>query len=323
MAIVVGGAGVSHSPQLSIEPEGWRAHGNLEQAHLRELDLPASPRTSAELELEIELDQMEGRHKACQEALERTRDELLEMQPDILLVVGDDQRELFLDDVMPAVAIFRGGSLDDRPPGVQAYPKTMESAYEYYHAADEDTYRTVPELGQHLIEHLVENGFDIAQFSEQPAGRSLGHAFTFIYRRLFEGLDRLPLVPIMLNTYYPPNQPTPRRCVELGQGLRAAIDSWDSDLRVALIASGGLTHPIIDEGLDRSLLSALERHDHDALAHISVAGLTEGSSEIRNWIVVGAALDDADAKVVDYIPAYRSTVGSGCGMGFLTWNRSQ
>ncbi|MDI9949240.1 hypothetical protein [Rhodococcus sp. IEGM 1305] len=322
MAYIVGGAGVSHSPQLSIEPGGWRAHGDLEQPHLKELNLPSSPRTPEELAREIEFRQMEARHQACQEALERTRDELLEMKPDVLLVVGDDQRELFLDDIMPAVAIFRGESLDDRPPGMEVYPKTMESAYEYYHAGEEETYRTVPELGQHLVEHLVENGFDIAQFSEQPTGRSLGHAFTFIYRRLFEGLPRLPLAPIMLNTYYPPNQPTPRRCVELGQGLRAAIESWDSDLRVALIASGGLTHPIIDEGLDRGLLSALERHDHEALAQIPVAGLTEGSSEIRNWIVVGAALEDATAKVVDYIPAYRSTVGSGCGMGFLTWTRS-
>ncbi|MFI9834526.1 hypothetical protein ACIHIX_43365 [Streptomyces sp. NPDC051913] len=320
MAVLVGGAGVSHSPQLSIEPGGWRAHGDLEQGRLTELGLPPTTRTSGELAGELDERVINARHEACQRALEKTRQELLAMRPDVLVVIGDDQRELFLDDIMPALSIFWGTSLDDRPPGAAAYPATMESAYRYYHAAEVDTYRTEPGLGLHLVERLVESGIDAAQFTEQPAGRTLGHAFTFIYRRLFEGLPRLPLVPIMLNTYYPPNQPTPWRCVEIGRELRAAIDSWPSDQRVALIASGGLTHPIIDEKLDRGLLEALERHDDDALAQLPVEGLMEGSSEIRNWITVGAALHDMPGRTVDYIPAYRSTAGSGCGMGFFTWN---
>ncbi|MFF4837006.1 hypothetical protein [Streptomyces sp. NPDC001315] len=319
MAQLVGGAGVSHSPQLSIEPGGWRAHGDLEQGRLAELGLPPTTRTAGELEGELDPHLMAARHEACQRALERTRQELLDLRPDVLVVIGDDQRELFLDDIMPALSIFWGTSLDDRPPGMAGYPHTMESAYPYYHAEQDDTYETDPVLGLHLVEQLVEAGVDAAQFTEQPTDRTLGHAFTFIYRRLFEGLPRLPLVPIMLNTYYPPNQPTPKRCVQIGQELRAAIDSWDSDKRVALIASGGLTHPIIDEKLDRGLLEALERHDTDALAQLPVEGLTEGSSEIRNWIAVGAAMRGLPGRTVDYIPAYRSTAGSGCGMGFFTW----
>jgi hypothetical protein len=318
----VGGAGVSHSPQLSIEPGGWRAHGDLEQPRLAELGLPPTTRSKGELLQELDPDQIAARYEACQRALERTRDELLALRPDILLVIGDDQRELFLDDIMPAVSIFWGDSLDDRPPGAASYPSSMESAYTYYHAESDDTYETDAALGLHLVEQLVQGGFDVAQFTEQPKDRTLGHAFTFVHRRLLEGLPRLPMVPIFLNTYYPPNQPTPLRCVQLGEALRAAIDSWPSDKRVALIASGGLTHPIIDEKLDRRLLEALERHDHEDLTRLPVAGLTEGSSEIRNWIAVGASLADARAKTVDYIPAYRSTAGSGCGMGFLTWTRA-
>ena len=53
-----------------------------------------------------------------------------------------------------------------------------------------------------------------------------------------------------------------------------------------------------------------------------VASLTEGSSEIRNWIAVGAALHDAHGEILDYVPAYRSTAGSGCGMGFFAWARA-
>jgi hypothetical protein len=323
MAVLVGGVAVSHSPQLSIEPEGWRAHGDLEQPRLAQLDVPPSSRMPADLETELVPPVLAARYQACQRALEQTREALLALRPDVLVVIGDDQRELFLDDIMPAVAIFWGHSLEDRPPGAASYPTTMESAYRYYHADLVDTYHTHVELGQQLVEGLVQDGFDIAQFTEQPSGRSLGHAFTFVYRRLLEGQPRLPLVPIMLNTYYPPNQPTPRRCVSLGRGLRAAIDGWPSDLRVALVASGGLTHPIIDEDLDRRLLRSLERQDDDDLGRLPVSGLTEGSSEIRNWIAVGAAMNGIPGKVVDYIPAYRSQAGSGCGMGFFAWSRPE
>ncbi|WP_290052517.1 hypothetical protein [Amycolatopsis solani] len=322
MAHVVGGAAVSHSPQLSMESGGWRAHGDLELPRLGALGLTPTGRTEEELEDELDPALLTERYEACQRALERTRDELLAQRPDVLVVIGDDQRELFLDDIMPAVSIFWGDSLEDRPPGAEAYPSTMETAYKYYHADEVDVYETQAGLGLHLVEQLVRDGFDVAQFTEQPKDRSLGHAFTFVYRRLLEGLPRIPLVPIFLNTYYPPNQPTPGRCVAFGEALREAIDSWPSDLRVALIASGGLTHPIIDEKLDRGLLEALEAHDHEALSRIPVDGLREGSSEIRNWIAVGAALRDAPGRVVDYIPAYRSKAGSGCGMGFFTWTRA-
>lgn len=323
MAQLVGGIAVSHSPQLSIEPGGWRAHGDLEQPRLAELDVVPTSRGAADLENELVEPVLAARYKACQRALEQSRDALLALRPDILVVIGDDQRELFLDDIMPAVAIYWGSSLEDRPPGAQSYPATMVSAYRYYHADHTDTYQTHPELGRHLVERLIENEFDVGQFTEQPKDRSLGHAFTFIYRRLLEGYDRVPLVPIMLNTYYPPNQPTPRRCVGIGRALRAAVESWPSDLRVALVASGGLTHPIIDEELDRRLLSDLERQDDDDLALLPYGGLTEGSSEIRNWIVVGAAMTGIPGKVVDYVPAYRSTAGSGCGMGFFVWARPE
>jgi hypothetical protein len=58
------------------------------------------------------------------------------------------------------------------------------------------------------------------------------------------------MVPVMVNTYYPPNQPTPKRCYAFGQAVRKAIESWDSNKRVALMASGGLSHVVIDEEID-------------------------------------------------------------------------
>lgn len=321
MAELVGGVACSHSPQLAIPADGWRKHGDLEQPRLASLGLPPTTRGPVDLEQELDVGRISERYEACQTALEASAEALKAMKPDILLVVGDDQKELFLEDVMPAVTIFWGDQLFDRPPGMDAYPSTMEVAYPYYHSESEESYETDGALGLHLVKELIANDFDVAQSSVQPAGRSLGHAFTFIYRRLLENEPRLPLVPVFLNTYYPPNQPTPRRCIALGRALRDAIASMPGDQRVALVASGGLSHPIIDEELDRRVLDGLAKGRWDDLSAIPMDLMREGTSEILNWVLVGAALEDHLPSVVDYIPAYRSQAGSGCGMGFMSWTK--
>lgn len=319
MAQLVGAVAASHSPQLAIPSEGWRHHGDLEQPRLQKLGLPETSRDISTLGEELQEGLLAARYAACQRALEATGEALVAMRPDVLLVVGDDQKELFLEDCMPAVTIFWGDELFDRPPGMSVYPPSMEAAYGYYHSDETEAYATDSALGLHVVEQLVANDFDVAQFTKQPEGRSLGHAFTFIYRRLLEHQPRLPLVPILLNTYYPPNQPTPRRCIALGGAVRRAIDSMPSEQRVAIVASGGLTHPIIDEALDGRIMRGLERGDLDDLCTVSPRLMREGTSEILNWILVGAAMENFRGRSIDYIPAYRSLAGSGCGMGFFVW----
>src|SRR5207237_378308 len=92
----------------------------------------------------------------------------------------------------------------------------------------------------------------------------IGHAFSFLYRRLWPECQ-VPIVPVMLNTYYPPNQPTPKRCYQLGQAIRSAVGSWSGGKRVALMASGGLSHIVIDEPLDQQRLDPLRAQARYAL----------------------------------------------------------
>ncbi len=130
---------------------------------------------------------------------------------------------------------------------------------------------------------------------------------------------RIPIVPFMVNTFYPPNQPTPQRCYELGQALREAIDTWDGNNRVGIIASGGLSHVIIDEEIDRATIEGLENKDKAKLFSLPVEKLVFGTSEIRNWIVAAGAFEPMDMKLIDYVPCYRSEAGTGCAMGFAEW----
>jgi 3-O-methylgallate 3,4-dioxygenase len=171
----------------------------------------------------------------------------------------------------------------------------------------------------HLVGFLLDSEFDVA-FSEKLAKpRGEGHAFGFVHRRLLPQ-NVVPIVPLVVNTYYPPNQPRPGRCFRLGVALRKAIESFAEDRRVGAIASGGLSHFTIDEALDRAVLDACRTGDEQAMASIPLGKLNSGNSEIRNWIVVAGAAAGLRTEWQEYVPLYRTPAGTGCGMAFAAWS---
>ena len=123
----------------------------------------------------------------------------------------------------------------------------------------------------------------------------------------------------MQNTYYPPNQPRPRRSYEFGIALRNAIETWKRQARVAVLGSGGLSHFVVDEELDRKILKALQEKDIDTIASLPLERLQSGTSEIRNWITTAGAAQHLEMEVIDYVPCYRSPAGTGCAMAFAQW----
>jgi 3-O-methylgallate 3,4-dioxygenase len=127
-------------------------------------------------------------------------------------------------------------------------------------------------------------------------------------------------VPIMLNTYYPPNQPSAERCYQLGKALRQAVGSWQGDARVAIIASGGLSHFVLDEELDTAIIKAMQNKDEKHLTSLPGERLKSGTSEIRNWIVTAGATEHLEMSLIDYAPCYRSPAGTGVGMAFAEWS---
>src|SRR5262249_16296475 len=181
-----------------------------------------------------------------------------------------------------------------------------------------------PKLGLHIIETLTREDFDVAHPRPLPAGAAgthgIPHAYGFVYRRLMHD-EVIPNVPVFINTFYPPNQPSLSRCYELGRALRRAIESWDSPKRVAIIASGGLTHFVIEEDLDQQVLKALPEDDMATLLNLPVDELESGTSEIRNWIALAGAVEGTGLKMqlLDYVPCYRSAAGTGNAMGFAQW----
>jgi len=151
--------------------------------------------------------------------------------------------------------------------------------------------------------------------------KNLGHAYGFIYRRLLK--DRpVPLVPILVNTFYPPNQPSPARCFAFGRAIGRAIRAWGESARVVVMASGGLSHFVIDEELDRRVLAALASGKEAAITAEPDAMFRSGTSETKNWIVAAGILADTGfgMRLLDYVPCYRSEAGTGNAMAFATWS---
>lgn len=329
MAEIVIGVASSHTPQLSSGVDMWLDHAERDRRNPLLLGKDARYHTYDELlagadpaiEQELTPAIWEHKYQRAQEAIEALTVSLAKANADVALVIGDDQRELFRDDGIPAFACFTGEELVDMPPSGEALermPKGIRAASWAAHSDHPERHPVQSALSAHVVEQLAWDDFDLTVFTRQPTGRSLGHAFTFPRYRL--GLPAVtPIVPIFVNTYYPPNVPSATRCYELGRALRRAVESWPQDARVAVIASGGLSHFVVDEELDRQVLDGLITRDASVLGSLSRDQLRSGTSEILNWIVAAGAVGELAPTVLDYIPGYRTPAGTGAGMAFVRW----
>ncbi len=317
MAEVVLGLAASHGPQVSIPGAQWGLLQRKDETDARLDYAGLVKRARPGLDRELTPEKWRERADACQRAVARLGDVLRAAAPDAVVIVGDDQHEQFLDDNLPALAVYHGRSLQvvDRHDGGAEWKRAEEVVW----APTAGEYRTGAELAEHVIRSLVVDEFDVARSDRLRDGVGVGHAFSFLYRRLWPG-GTVPVVPVMLNTYYPPNQPTPRRCYRLGQALRRAVGSWDGGRRVAILASGGLSHVVLDEELDRAALDAMARKDEASLIALPREKLRGGTSEILSWIAVSGAMEPLSMHLVEYIPAYRSLAGTGCGLAFAYWS---
>ncbi len=317
MAEIVLGIGTSHSPQLSVRASEWHLLREKDE-HDPRLDYQGLlRRAKPNIDRELTEDKMRDRDEACQKGIAVLGGVLQKANADVIVVFGDDQHEQFDDGNMPTFALYHGSSL----PVVKhtgGNPAAWKSAEERGWAETAEEYFAAADLAEHLIRSLVADEFDISRCDRLRKEKGVGHAFSFLYRRIWPG-GVLPMVPVMVNTYYPPNQPTPKRCYAFGQAVRRAIESWKEDKRVAIMASGGLSHVVIDEELDHKVLDGLTQKNRELLYSVPREKLRGGTSEILNWIALAGSVEAMEMRRVDYVTTYRSPAGTGCGMAFAYW----
>lgn len=330
---VVAVAGTSHSPMVTLAPELiWtgRALADRSNSHLidtdgtirsyEELAARNGDRYAADLAPEV----WNARHALALESIERLGGDLLALAPDLVIAVGDDQKEMYDFDNFPALALYYGERIGIVPPPRRESTLPREEEVRLMQGLDGSVHPGDPAAGEHLVRELIARDFDVAvgrKVREHGDHQGFGHAIAFVLVRLLKS-SGIPCVPVLLNTYFPPNQPSPRRCVDLGAALAAAVRTLPGDRRVAVVASGGLSHFVVDTDLDTRLLDAMRAGDLDALRALPASRMDSGSSEGRNWLVAAGAggAEDLKHQWSQYIPAYRSLAGTGIGLAFGLWS---
>lgn len=212
-------------------------------------------------------------------------------QPDVMVMIYNDHITSFFFNHYSAFAlgVDERYEVADEGGGVRGVPPVAG------HAA----------LSRHIAQSLITDEFDLATFRDKPLDHGVFSPLSVLMPHDEAGWP-VPIVPLQLGVLQFP-VPTARRCWKLGQALRTAIESYPEDLKVALVATGGLSHQVHGErcgfnntAWDERFLALLEK-DPLALTRMTHAQYAElggmESSEVIMWLVMRGALSAGVRKV--------------------------
>jgi len=258
------------------------------------------------------LEDNQRRFAAFREGYAEIRRQLIELKPDAVIMIGNDQDEVFGASCQPQFAIYTGGDF-----------------FASHHLSKRRLkYRAAPAIAESLLEGTLDARFDTSIILRFPDDELLSHAH-YDAVHFFDPEARQTFIPVYVKTIHPPS-PTPRRCYEFGQALREAIERDRRIGRVVLFSSGGLSHFAPDYpwaeykgpetigsicvDFDRPLVAEMRRGNGAVLAELSSDDLfANGNLELRQTIVLQGALGTAKPAFLHYEPFYRAIMGLAVG----------
>ena len=243
-----------------------------------------------------------GARERIHGAMHRLRDELRAANPTALVICSNEH--------------FTNFFYDNLPPFCIGLAERYQGPVEPWLRVPQGWVPGQAELGRWLVTQALEHDFDLS-FSHELR---LDHGMMTVLHFLTPEMD-LPIVPIIQNCAVKP-MPTLRRCYQLGQELRRAIEAWDRPgEQVALVGAGGLSHWVglprmgqINEAFDRwflDLIAAGRAAEALRLSEAEVEAAGNGAHEIRSWLTVAGALGDRPARVLAYEPIQAWSTGMG------------
>jgi aromatic ring-opening dioxygenase LigB subunit len=308
MSVTVAGMASSHAYTFS-DPADWEMRRKRTRARYKSKygSEPAEVESIASETLEANTE----RFTRITDGLKRLKAEFEAFRPDVLVLLGDDQDEHYREDI-PQFAIYTGDefvSVDrDSGSGVR------------------ETYRNDPALAEHVYAACVDAGFDLVGSKTFSSGELISHA----HAQIISYLDpQVPVVPIFVNAIHVP-APSPARCLAFGRALRDALGSFPGNLRVAVYASGGLSHfsagfpypaykgpyglGAIAKDFDHKIFAWMNDGQNAKLGQLtSDALLDNGEVELRQWIMLMGVLGDRKPGWLVYEAFFRAIMGMGVG----------
>jgi 2,3-dihydroxyphenylpropionate 1,2-dioxygenase len=283
---LVSALAASHAPNILLEPGAeWEDFMNLHYS--------MAPQGSA---TRPTLEQQKKLRKDAEEAFAVLRADLEQAKPDVLIVVANDQFVNFFWNNIPTFFVTTADEV-----------KGQFTRHKFQ-------YRNHKDLGRAIVRAGMQKGIDFS-FGEHI---ELQHTQVVpLYFLLRE--PKIPILPIYVNTWVDP-APSPDRCYKVGEVIREVADR--SDQRVAILATGGLSHfpgspriGEIDTSFDHKLLEVMREGKGRSLVDYSVEELLQaGDTEFLNWMVVIGTVGDARASYTSYMPDLVAT-----GWGFVSW----
>ncbi len=224
------------------------------------------------------------------DGFDKAHEWLRRTRPDVAVIIYNDHGLNFFLDKMPTFAI-----------GAAAEYKNAD---EGWGLKTSPPFPGDPALSWHMIESLVADEFDVTTCQQML----VDHGFAIPMSLLWPNTTQWPVktVPICINTVQHP-LPTPARCFKFGQAIGRAIESYDKDLRVLIVGTGGMSHQLdgeraghINKEFDLMCLDKLAK-DPQALTHYSIPQLVELAGtqgvEILMWLAARGALSGSVAEV--------------------------
>ncbi|HEY8950626.1 MAG TPA: class III extradiol dioxygenase subunit beta [Rhizomicrobium sp.] len=215
---------------------------------------------------------------------EFSRDWLARKKPDVAVVIYNDHANAFSLDIVPTFAIGCAEEYGIADEGWGARPVPRISG--------------APDLASHMACSLILDEFDMTVVNRMD----VDHGLTVPLNLMCESPARWPfkVVPICVNVvHYPP--PTGKRCLDLGKAIAKAVSTYEEDLTVVVLGTGGMSHQLqgpraglINSDFDKRFLDRIA-DDAEELACIPhVEYVREAGSEaieLVMWLIMRGALN--------------------------------
>ncbi len=299
-----------------LEPQAWdeRRRGRSMPLYEKRFGKAAVERDEVAGET---LEDNERRFATIREGHNILRQRLAELNADAVVMIGNDQDEIFNDGCFPQFAVYTG----------EDFTVTHSTS------GRKNTHGNVPALARSILQTLVGNDFDVSIVQRLPNGELISHAHREALL-FFDPDAKQAVVPLFVNTIHSP-APSPARCYALGQALRNAIECDPNAGRVVLFASGGFSHfapdfpwrqytgPLglgaICTDFDRTIVADIRAGRGEALTRLTSSDLFEnGDLELRQTIVMMGALGTTAPTWLRYEAFYRAIMGLAVGLWEFT-----
>jgi protocatechuate 4,5-dioxygenase beta chain len=224
-------------------------------------------------------------------------------KPDVIFLVFNDHATAFSLEMIPTFAIGTAAeyAVADEGWGPRPVPKVMGH----------------PDLAAHIAQSVIQQDFDLTIVNKMDVDHGLTVPLSLMCGPLDPVRDAwpCPVIPFAVNVVQYP-VPSGRRCFQLGQAIRRAVESYDEDLKVQIWGTGGMSHQLqgpraglINREWDNAWLDQLIQ---DPVACASVPHIDyvrEAGSEgieLVMWLIArGAMADVNDGRVTGPAPVVK------------------